>query len=73
MKLGILWDLDGTLLDTLDDLTDATNHVMRRFGYPEHSKDAVRRFVGNGARRLMEQAVPAGEAVDAALAAFQTY
>ena len=73
MKLGILWDLDGTLLDTLDDLTDATNHVMRRFGYPEHSKDAVRRFVGNGARRLMEQAVPAGEDVDSALTAFQTY
>jgi len=73
MKLGILWDLDGTLLDTLDDLTDATNHVMRRFGYPEHTKDAVRRFVGNGARRLMEQAVPAGEDVDSALTVFQTY
>ena len=73
MKLGILWDLDGTLLDTLDDLTDATNHVMRRFGYRSHSKDAVRLFVGNGARRLMEQAVPAGEDVDSALAAFQTY
>ena len=73
MKLGILWDLDGTLLDTLDDLTDGTNYVMRRFGYPLHDKDAVRRFVGNGARRLMEQAVPAGEDVDSALAAFQTY
>ena len=73
MKIGILWDLDGTLLDTLDDLTDGTNHVMRQFGYPQHSKDAVRRFVGNGARRLMEQAVPAGKDVDEALAAFQTY
>ena len=73
MKIGILWDLDGTLLDTLDDLTDGTNYVMRQFGYPQHSKDAVRRFVGNGARRLMEQAVPAGKDVDEALAAFQTY
>lgn len=73
MKIGILWDLDGTLLDTLDDLTDGTNHVMRQFGYPEHSRDAVRRFVGNGARRLMEQAVPEGADVDEALAAFQTY
>ena len=73
MKIGVLWDLDGTLLDTLDDLTDGTNHVMRQFGYPEHSRDDVRRFVGNGARRLMEQAVPAGGNVDAALAAFQQY
>ena len=73
MKLGILWDLDGTLLDTLDDLTDATNHVMRQFGYPEHSCDAVRAFVGNGARRLMEQAVPAGADVEQALTAFQSY
>ena len=73
MKIGILWDLDGTFLDTLDDLTDGTNYVMRQFGYPQHSKDAVRRFVGNGARRLMEQAVPAGKDVDEALAAFQTY
>ena len=73
MDIGILWDLDGTLLDTLDDLTDATNHVMRQFGYPQHSRDAVRRFVGNGARRLLEQAVPAGKNVDEALAAFQDY
>lgn len=73
MKIGILWDLDGTLLDTLDDLTDGTNYVMRQFGYPQHSKDAVRRFVGNGARRLMEQAVPAGKDVDEALDCFQTY
>ena len=73
MKIGILWDLDGTLLDTLDDLTDGTNYVMRQFGYPQHSKDAVRRFVGNGARKLMEHAVPAGKNVDEALAVFQTY
>ena len=73
MKIGILWDLDGTLLDTLDDLTDGTNYVMRQFGYPEHTKDAVRRFVGNGARKLMEHAVPAEKNVDEALAVFQTY
>ena len=73
MKIGILWDLDGTLLDTLDDLTDGTNYVMRLFGYPEHTKDAVRRFVGNGARKLMYHALPAGKNVDEALAVFQTY
>lgn len=73
MKTGILFDLDGTLLNTLEDLWDSTNHVMRQFGYPEHSIDAVRRFVGNGARVLFEQAVPEGGDVEAALAAFQSW
>ena len=73
MKTGILFDLDGTLLATLEDLHSSTNHVMRQFGYPEHSIDAVRRFVGNGARRLFEQAVPEGGDVEAALAAFQSW
>ena len=73
MKTGILFDLDGTLLNTLEDLHDSTNHVMRQFGYPEHSIDAVRRFVGNGARRLFEQAVPQGGDVESALAAFQSW
>ena len=73
MKTGILFDLDGTLLATLEDLHSSTNHVMRQFGYPEHSMDAVRRFVGNGARRLFEQAVPEDGDVEAALAAFQIW
>ena len=73
MKTGILFDLDGTLLDTLEDLTDGTNHVLRAFGYPERTKEEIRRFVGNGARRLIEQAVPQGADADAVLAAFQTY
>ncbi len=57
---GILFDLDGTLLDTLDDLTAAVNVALGEFGYPLRTKAEVRRFVGNGVRRLMEQAVPAG-------------
>lgn len=73
MKYGILFDLDGTLLDTLEDLQDSVNHVMASLGYPQHSQTDVRRFVGNGARRLMEQAVPDGGSVDEALAAFQSY
>ena len=73
MKIGILFDLDGTLLATLEDLHSSTNHEMRQFGYPEHSIDAVRRFVGNGARRLFEQAVPEGGDVEAALEAFQSW
>ncbi len=50
---GILFDLDGTLLNTLDDLMDAVNHTMEVFGYPRHSREEVRRFVGNGAGRLL--------------------
>jgi phosphoglycolate phosphatase len=76
MKLGILFDLDGTLLNTLDDLYDAVNYVLRQLGYPERSLMEIRRFVGNGARRLVEQALP-GEPteaqVDKALQVFQDY
>ena len=75
MKTAILFDLDGTLLDTLGDLHASTNAVLRQFGYPERTIDEVRRFVGNGARVLIQQAVPAGEdhRVDEVLSAFQTY
>lgn len=73
MKIGILWDLDGTLLDTLQDLADGTNHALHQFGYPERTIEEVRRFVGNGARRLIEQAVPAGADVEEVLNAFYEY
>jgi phosphoglycolate phosphatase len=75
VKTAILFDLDGTLLDTLGDLHAATNAVLRQFGYPERTMEEVRQFVGNGARRLIEQAVPAGEEarVNEVLSAFQTY
>ena len=56
-----IFDLDGTLLDTLDDLAAAVNYALRVFGMPEHSRDAVRRFVGNGVRMLMIRAIPDGE------------
>ena len=73
MKTGILFDLDGTLLATLEDLHTSTNHVLRELGYPERTLDEVRRFVGNGARRLMDQAVPEGGDAQAAFDAFQAY
>ena len=73
MKTGILFDLDGTLLATLEDLHDSTNHVLRELGYPERTLDEVRRFVGNGARRLMDQAVPEGVDSRAAFEAFQAW
>jgi phosphoglycolate phosphatase len=55
-----IFDLDGTLLDTLDDLAASVNYALRQHDMPEHSIDDVRRFVGNGVRLLMERAVPEG-------------
>ena len=76
MKIGILWDLDGTLLDTLEDLTDAVNQTLVEFGCPERTLDEVRRFVGNGAARLIQLSLP-GKDTDPdwreVLAAYQTY
>ncbi len=57
---AVIFDLDGTLLNTLEDLTDATNVALAAFGMPMRTMDEVRRFVGNGARRLFELAVPGG-------------
>ena len=70
---GILFDLDGTLLDTLDDLTDGVNHVLSQFGYPRRSREEVCRFVGNGAAVLMQRAVPQGMDWQKPLEAFQSY
>lgn len=58
----VLFDLDGTLLDTLDDLTDAVNRALVAYGMPEREKCEVRAFLGNGARYLMEHAAPGMEA-----------
>lgn len=58
---GIIFDLDGTLLDTLEDLTDAVNHVMQAFSLETKSLDQVRSYVGNGVVKLIEQCVPGGD------------
>lgn len=55
-----IFDLDGTLTDTLEDLKNAANFAMRSMGFPERTKDEVRRFVGNGAVKLIERCVPEG-------------
>ena len=59
---AVVFDLDGTLLDTLEDLAAAANWALRQNGMPERTLDEVRQFVGNGVRRLMARAVPDGEA-----------
>lgn len=68
-----IFDLDGTLLDTLQDLANAVNYALRRHGMPEHSLDDIRRFVGNGVRLLMERAVPDGAGNPQFEAAFDTF
>lgn len=54
----VVFDLDGTLLNTLEDLMDAVNDALRKHGYPQRSLAEIRNFVGNGVRKLMERAVP---------------
>ena len=71
-----IFDLDGTLLDTLGDLAASVNYALRTHGMPEHSIDDVRRFVGNGVRLLMERAIPDGEKnpdFEATFATFRQY
>lgn len=62
MKQLVIFDLDGTLLDTISDLGMATNHALKTFGYPEHNLTSYTRFVGNGITRLIERALPDEEA-----------
>lgn len=70
---GILFDLDGTLLDTLDDLMDGVNHALQEFGYPLRSRNEIRKFVGNGAANLTQRSVPAGAPWEPVHASFQSF
>ena len=58
---AVIFDMDGTILDTIEDLTDAVNMTMRHFGWPEKSIEQVKTYVGNGVGWLMECAVPEGK------------
>ncbi|MBE6541223.1 MAG: HAD family hydrolase [Ruminococcaceae bacterium] len=55
-----IFDLDGTLLNTLDDLKDAMNHTMQVFSFPQHTTKEIREFVGNGVRYFAAKATPGG-------------
>ena len=70
---GILFDLDGTLLDTLDDLVDSVNYALAQFGYPARTKDEIRSFIGNGAEVLAKLSTPEGEDHMPVLRAFQAH
>jgi len=76
MKPGIIFDLDGTLLDTLEDLHAAVNHTMARFGCPSRTIEEVRRFVGNGVDQLVRLSLPGKDSdppVEEVIAAYRTY
>lgn len=61
MKKLIIFDLDGTLLNTIADLANSTNHALKTLGYPTHEADAYNFMVGNGINKLFERALPEGE------------
>ena len=69
----VIFDLDGTLLNTLADLAASVNYALRHHGFPEREVSEVRRFLGNGIRNLMRQSVPADTAEDLSEAAFRTF
>ena len=68
---AVLFDLDGTLTNTLDDIADSMNYALNQFNLPSHPVDAYRYMVGNGARKLAERAV--GERTDLLDAVYGAY
>ena len=71
-----IFDLDGTLLNTLEDLKDSTNYALEQFGFPTRTLEEVRKFVGNGVRKLIERAVPTdcdAETTEKCLAIFKQH
>ena len=64
MRKAILFDLDGTLLDTLDDLADSLNYALTAMNCPTHTREKVCSFIGNGASKLVERAMPEGASAD---------
>lgn len=76
MGRGVIFDLDGTLLDTLEDLRAALNHALAGEGFPPRSLEETRRFVGNGVRNLVRRGLPPeadGETLERAYAAFRAF
>lgn len=73
---AVIFDLDGTLLNTLDDLMDSVNYSLKKYGMPERSYEEIRHFVGNGVQKLIERAVPEGtesDVIERIFAAFEEH
>lgn len=60
----VIFDMDGTILDTIDDLADSLNYILKMNDMPTHSVEEVKSFVGNGIRVLIDKAVPIGTSAD---------
>lgn len=76
MKTGLLFDLDGTLLNTLEDLLDSTNYALRVHGFPERTLMQLRAVVGNGAANQIRKSLPEGtseETVQLVLTTYKAY
>ena len=76
MKVGILFDLDGTLLDTLQDLTSSVNYALGQYGLPARTCEQVRQAIGSGARLLIARSLPENSSesfIDEVLAAYQAH
>lgn len=77
MKSYVIFDLDGTLLNTIDDLAAATNYALKAMGYPQHGLWVYPNMVGNGVRKLIERALPddqhSEKVVNDTLAHFKEY
>ena len=70
---AVLFDLDGTLLDTLEDLADSVNYALTQHGHPQRTLEEIRAFVGNGAAMLAKLATPEGEDYEKVLRTFQAH
>ncbi len=70
---AVIFDLDGTLLNTLADLASSVNHALNEYGMPQRSVDQVREFVGNGVRKLIERAVPDNTDTDVTDKVFENF
>lgn len=75
MRIGILFDLDGTLLDTLADLTDGVNYALTQYGCPHQTPAQIRSYLGNGAKQLIALSLPETmqDQVDEVLDVYRTY
>ena len=73
MKKLVIFDLDGTLLDTIADLAESTNHALKQLGYPTHDVETIRTFVGNGINKLLERALPAHEQTEENVMRMRSY
>lgn len=69
----VIFDMDGTILNTLEDLTDSVNHALSDSGYPERTITEIKSFVGNGIRKLIERAVPDGTGTEDADKVYNTF